>query len=127
MAYLSPEEAASDAKAAARKVELEAGLDRYFAGWREAIVVERALPNVRVVSARRTPSQYGDTAASRAGAVPLRSSAASNLYFANDGRDLPYFLSLTSLAAAMEVAAAIGRVEAVAAVSSGAVPVSVPV
>jgi hypothetical protein len=59
--------------------------------------------------------------------VPLRSSAASNLYFANDGRDLPYFLSLTSLAAAMEVAAAIGSAEAVAAGSTGAVPVSVAV
>ena len=103
MAYLSPEEASSDVKAAARKAKLEAALDRYFAGWREAIAVERVLPNVRVVSARRTPEQYG------AGAVPLRSTSATNLYFANDGRDLPYFLSLTSLAAAMEVAEVVGR------------------
>jgi phytoene dehydrogenase-like protein len=101
MAYLSPEEASSDVKAAARKIELEAGLDRFFPGWRDAIAVERVLPNVRVTSARRTPEQYGQ------GGVPLRVSSATNLYFANDGRDLPYFLSLTSLAAAMEVAEAI--------------------
>ena len=108
MAYLSPEEASSDVKAAARKMELEAGLDRYFPGWRDAIAhpaaVERVLPNVRVVSARRTPEQYGE-----GGGVPLRSASASNLYFANDGRDLPYFLSLTSLVAAMEVAEAIAK------------------
>jgi phytoene dehydrogenase-like protein len=109
MAYLSPEEAASDAGAAKRKGELEAGLDRFFPGWREAIAVERTLPNARVLSARRTPEQYGPPAGSGAGAVPLRSSTASNLYFASDGRDLPYFLSLTSLAAAMEVAETIAH------------------
>jgi phytoene dehydrogenase-like protein len=98
MAYLSPEDAASDAAAARRKDELTDGLDRFFPGWREAAVVERTLPNVRVSSARRTPGQYG------ANAMPLRSAAASNLYFANDARDLPYLLTLTCLAAALEVA-----------------------
>jgi phytoene dehydrogenase-like protein len=117
MAYLSPEEAASDVKAAARKVELEKALDKYFEGWREAVAVERVLPNARVVSARRTPAQYGE------GAVPLRSSVASNLYFANDGRDLPYFLSLTSLAAAMEVSEVIGSAASAAPVERAAVAV----
>jgi phytoene dehydrogenase-like protein len=102
IAYLSPEEAASDVAVARRKADLEGGLDRFFPGWREAVAVERTLPNVRVVSARRTPDQYGE------GAMPLRSPSVENLYYANDGRDLPYFLSLTSLAAAMEVAETIG-------------------
>jgi hypothetical protein len=53
-----------------------------------------------VTPARRTPDQPG---------VPLRSEAAANLYFANDARDLPYMLSLTSMAAAMEVADVIAR------------------
>jgi phytoene dehydrogenase-like protein len=119
MAYLSPEEASSDLMTAARKVELEAALDRFFAGWRESIVVERVLPNARVVSARRTPEQYGESA------MPLRSTAASNLYFANDGRDLPYFLSLTSLAAAMEVAEAITASPPVSAPSAASIPVAV--
>jgi phytoene dehydrogenase-like protein len=103
MAYLSPEDAASDAAAARRKEELVAGLDRFFTGWREAAVVERTLPNVRVLSARRTPDQYGENA------MPLRSASAANLYFANDARDLPYQLTLTCLAAALEVAETIGR------------------
>lgn len=103
MAYLSPEDAASDAAAARRKTELHAGLDRFFSGWREAAVVERTLPNIRVVSARRTPGQYGEHA------MPLRAAAAANLYFANDARDLPYHLTLTCLAAALEVASVIGR------------------
>jgi hypothetical protein len=84
-------------------MELHGGLDRFFGGWREAVVVERTLPNVRIVSARRTPGQY------EAGAVPLRASAASNVYFANDARDLPYHLTLTCFAAALEVADVIGR------------------
>lgn len=103
MAYLSPEEAASDAGVQQRKTELLAGLDRFFNGWRDAAVVERTLPNVRVLSARRTPDQYGENA------MPLRSTAASNLYFANDARDLPYHLTLTCFAAALEVADVIGR------------------
>jgi phytoene dehydrogenase-like protein len=103
MAYLSPEDASSDAAAARRKTELTDGLDRFFAGWREAAVVERTLPNVRVVSARRTPEQYGENA------MPLRSASASNLYFANDARDLPYHLTNTCFAAAIEVADTIGR------------------
>jgi hypothetical protein len=59
------------------------------------------LPNVRVTSSSRTADQYGDNA------MPLRAQAASNLYYANDSRDLPYMLTLTCFAAAMEVADAI--------------------
>ena len=80
---------------------LLAGLDRYFAGWREAAVVERTLSDALVTPVRRTPEQDGRR-------TPLRSSTASNLYFAGDGRDLPYNLSEVSLASAMEVADAIG-------------------
>src|SRR5438552_2965426 len=43
MAYLSSEEAGDEKKPATRKAELLAGLDRYFAGWREVTVVERTL------------------------------------------------------------------------------------
>ncbi len=57
MAYLSPEESASERLLDERKAQLVAGLDRWFAGWREAIAVERTIPNVRVASARRTPEQ----------------------------------------------------------------------
>jgi len=99
MAYLSAAEAASDALAEARRHELLAGLDRFFPGWREATVVERTLPSARVSPLRRAPGHAG---------VPLRSPSAANLYFAHDGRDLPYALAETSLRAAMEVAAAIG-------------------
>lgn len=98
MAYLSSEEAADGALAEARRQELIAGLDRHFPGWREATRVERTLPNVRVSPLLRTPGHAG---------VPLRSAAAANLYFAHDGRDLPYALSETSLRAAMEAAGAI--------------------
>jgi hypothetical protein len=101
MAYLSPEEARDPALGARRKDELTAGLDRFFAGWRDALVMERTLPNVRVASSRRTPEQFG------AAAVPLRARAAANLYFANDARDSAYHVSEGSLASALEVADAI--------------------
>lgn len=101
MAYLSPEDAASDTTLAARKAELIAGLDRWFAGWREATVVERVLPNVCVTPLRHTPQQTG------ANAMPLQLDAAENLYFAGDGRDLPYNLADISIASAIEAADAI--------------------
>jgi len=101
MAYLSPEEAADDTLAAARKDELVAGLDRWFAGWRDAVVVERTLPNVRVVCARNTPTQY------LRNRVPLRSQAAANLYYAGDARDLPGNLTEVCFASALEAADAV--------------------
>ena len=116
LAYLTPEDAASDAAVERRYHELLAGLDRFFEGWRDAVVVERTMKNVRVTAARRTPEQYAPNG------VPLRSAAAANLYFANDARDLPYFLSLGCLAAAMEVADAIGA----ALPAAGARPEAVP-
>lgn len=102
MAYLSTEEAASDRLAAERKRELEAGLDRWFAGWRDAIAVERTLPNVHVVSLRQTP-------AARAKRMPRRAHSATNLYFSCDARDLPYNLTDICLASAMDVSDAIVR------------------
>ena len=41
--------------------------------------------------------------------MPARSASAENLYFAGDGRDLPYNLTEISLASALEVADLIGR------------------
>jgi phytoene dehydrogenase-like protein len=104
MAYLSPEEAADERLLASRREALVAGLDRFFAGWRDVAVVERSLPNARVVSARATPEQFP------AGRVPLRSSAAPNLYFAGDGRDHEQNLSEIIFASAMEVADALAGV-----------------
>ncbi len=98
MAYLSPDETLDEALLAGRKAALVGGLDRHFAGWREALVVERTLPNVRVVCARSTPAQF------ERNRVPLRSASASNLYFAGDGRDLPLNLSEICFASAMEIA-----------------------
>jgi phytoene dehydrogenase-like protein len=98
MAYLSPEEAADERLCRARFQALEAGLDRYFPGWREAAVVQRPLPNARVATARQTPAQQG------AALVPARSAVAPNVYFAGDARDLPYNLSEISLASALELA-----------------------
>jgi phytoene dehydrogenase-like protein len=100
MAYLSPEEADDETLRIARKEELVAGLDLHFARWRDALVVERTLPNVRVGAARPTPGQIDKR-------VPLRAASASNLYFAGDGRDLPYHLSENCLVSAMQVADAI--------------------
>lgn len=102
MAYLSPDEAASDELLAARRAALIAGLDRFFPGWRDATVVERSLPNARVVSVRATPTQFG-----AGNAVPLRARSAPNLYFAGDGRDLPLNLSEIVFASAIEAADAI--------------------
>jgi phytoene dehydrogenase-like protein len=112
MAYLSPEEAADEALLAARKEELVAGLDIHFPGWRDAIAVERTLPNARVVAARQTPEN-------RKHMVPLRAASVDNLYFAGDARDISYDLSLIILAAAMEVTDAIA-----AAPRSGSTPPS---
>jgi 15-cis-phytoene desaturase len=98
MAYLSDEEATDEQLLAGRKEQLLAGLNRYFPGWRDAVVVERTLPNVRVASRRHTPQQQGSAR------VPSRSAAASNLYYANDACDLPNALAGISLAAALEVA-----------------------
>ncbi len=100
MAYLSPEEAADAALLAGRKEELATGLDLHFPGWRDAIAVERTMPTAKVVGARQTP-------ANRKNMVPLRAASVGNLYFAGDSRDIPYDLSLITLAAAMEVADAI--------------------
>lgn len=103
MAYLSPGEAADDTLLAQRKEQLIAGLDRFFPGWRDAVAVERTLPNARVVVARNTAQQFTRNR------VPLRSTTAANLYFAGDGRDLPLNLSELCLASAMEAADAITR------------------
>jgi phytoene dehydrogenase-like protein len=108
MAYLSPEEASDEALRESRHQELLAGLDQHFAGWREAAVVQRVLPNSRVCTARQTPDQQGPAR------VPLRSSVAANLYFAGDARDLPYNLTEICLASAIEVADAIAAAPAVA-------------
>lgn len=97
MAYLSPEEAADDALHEERHRLLLAGLDRYFPGWREAVVVQRTLPAAPVAPIRRTPAQEGAR-------VPARSSVCRNLYFAGDARDFPYQLSETCLASALQVA-----------------------
>ena len=98
MAYLSPEEATDEWLNDRRRRELEQGLDRHFAGWREAATVHRLLRSAQVTSVRQTPQQQGPAR------VPLRSATVENLYFAGDGRDLPYNLSEISLASAMEVA-----------------------
>jgi hypothetical protein len=100
MAYLSPEESADPALGERRRQELLDALDTHFAGWRDALAVERTLTNVRVQSVRRTPEHFG-------AGVPLRAATAHNLLFAGDGRDLPYALATTSLASAVEVADAI--------------------
>ncbi len=100
MAYLTPEEAADDALRNRRRDELVAGLDRHFAGWKEAAVVERTLPNARVTAARRTPEQIKNL-------VPLRASSVGNLYFVNDARDIDRNLSQICLTAAMEATDAI--------------------
>jgi hypothetical protein len=101
MAYLSPEEAADESLRAARERDLLAGLDTHFVGWREAAVVQRTLPNPRVSPARWTPDQMEDAR------LPLRSKSAANLYFAGDGRDLPYTLGEIVLASALEASDAI--------------------
>jgi phytoene dehydrogenase-like protein len=98
MAYLSPEEAADESLRERRQATLTAGLDKYFAGWRDAAVVQRVLPNAIVSPARQTPDQHG------ANRVPARSATADNLYFAGDARDLPYNLTEISLASALEIA-----------------------
>lgn len=103
MAYLSPEEADDRWLNERRQQELEAGLDRYFPGWREATAVCRPLRSALVTAARQTPDQQG------AARVPLRSSVAANLYFAGDARDLPFNLTEISLAAAIEASDAIVR------------------
>jgi phytoene dehydrogenase-like protein len=100
MAYLSPEEAADERLLAGRRAALEAGLDRWFTGWREAIVVERTLPNVRVATLRQTPGQQSMR-------LPLRSAAAANLYFAGDARDIEGNLTEICLKSALEVAGAL--------------------
>ena len=103
IAYLSPEEATDEWLNERRFRELEQGLDRHFPGWRDAATVQRTLPSAQVTVARQTPEQQGIAR------VPARSAAARNLYFAGDGRDLPYNLTEISLASAMEVADLIGR------------------
>ncbi len=114
MAYLSPEEAADETLLQRRKDELVAGLDVHFPGWREAIAVERTLSAVRVTGARQTPEN-------RKRLVPLRTAAASNLYFAGDARDIPYNLTQIVLASAMEVADAIASTPAAALAPAAAV------
>jgi phytoene dehydrogenase-like protein len=97
MAYLSPEEAADAALMERRRHELIGGLDRFFPGWRDALVVERTLPGARVASEQQGTAR-----------VPLRSSTHGNLYYAGDARDLPYSLAEIALASALEAARAVG-------------------
>ncbi|MEX2246223.1 MAG: FAD-dependent oxidoreductase [Dehalococcoidia bacterium] len=100
MAYLSPDEAADARLREGRKQELLAALDRFFPGWRDALVVERILPDALVNPARRTLDQEDRL-------VPLRSRAAANLFFAGDARDIALDLSLVSLTSALEAADAV--------------------
>jgi phytoene dehydrogenase-like protein len=117
MAYLSPEESADQALGERRRQDLLDALDNHFAGWRDALVVERTLTNVRVQSVRRTPEHFG-------AGVPLRAASVANLLFAGDGRDLPYALATTSLASAIEVAdAVLAEAETAPAVVSANEPV----
>jgi phytoene dehydrogenase-like protein len=101
MAYLSPEEAADENLRAQREQQLVEGLDKHFSGWRAAAVVQRTLPSARVSSARWVRGQMEDAR------MPLRSTVARNLYFAGEGRDLPYTLGEVVLASALQVADAI--------------------
>ena len=101
MAYLSPEEAADDRLLVARREQLVAGLDRWFAGWRDALVVERTLANVSVCALRQTPEQ-------RPLRLPLRAASTPNLYFAGDARDLEGNLTEICLLSSLEVADAVG-------------------
>jgi phytoene dehydrogenase-like protein len=114
MAYLTEEEAADERLRDERERALIAGLDAHFAGWREAAVVQRTLPNALVSSARWTPDQM------EGARVSLRSAVAGNLYFAGDGRDLPYTLGEIVLASAMQVTDAIVADRASGAVSGRA-------
>jgi phytoene dehydrogenase-like protein len=116
MAYLSPEEASDERLLAQRNAELVDGLDRHFTGWRDALAVERTLPNVRVAVARNTPAQFGRNR------VPMRASSAANLYFAGDGRDLGYNLTDICFASAMEVADAVGALPASTAAPQSVAP-----
>lgn len=100
MAYLSPEEAASEEGRERRGQQLRDGLDRHFTGWREAKVVERVIPNAKVLGARRTPANIRNL-------VPMKAASVENLYFANDARDVDRNLSQVCLTAALEVADAI--------------------
>jgi phytoene dehydrogenase-like protein len=100
MAYLTPEEAASDELRERRGQQLRDGLDRHFAGWREAKVVERVIPNAKVLGARRTPANIRNL-------VPMKAASVGNLYFANDARDIDRNLSQVCLSAALEVSKAI--------------------
>ena len=111
MAYLSPEEARDERLVQQRAAALEAGLDRHFAGWREAVVVERRLENTRVAVLRQTPGMRGLR-------MPLRAEGIGNLYFAGDARDVPGNLTEICLKSAMQAAHA-------AAASVGA-PTAVP-
>ncbi len=99
-AYLTPEEAADDRLRQQRRDELVVGLDKHFVGWKEAAVVERTIPDAKVVGARRTPENIKNL-------VPLRSSSAENLFFANDARDIDRNLTQVCLSAAIEVSDAI--------------------
>ncbi|MCH7811199.1 MAG: FAD-dependent oxidoreductase [Chloroflexi bacterium] len=103
MAYLSPEEADDDWLQERRQDELERGLDRHFAGWRESVVVARRLPRARVTAVRQTPDQQG------AARVPAKAQTTANLFFAGDARDLPYNLTDISLASALQVADLVER------------------
>ncbi len=105
MAYLSPEEAKDEASRERRGDQLRAGLDRYFPGWRDAVVAERTMPNAKVLGARRTPKNIENL-------VPMQSSTVANLYFAGDARDVPFNLTLACIVSAMEVADAIAAAPA---------------
>jgi 15-cis-phytoene desaturase len=105
MAYLSPEEAADDRLRSARHDALVAGLDRWFAGWREALVVDRTLPNVRVATLRQTP-------ANRTRRLPLRSASTNNLYFAGDASDIEGNLTEICFLASVRVANELSTVDA---------------
>jgi|CXWL01.1.fsa_nt_gi phytoene dehydrogenase-like protein len=115
MAYLSPEESRDETLRDRRGDELRSGLDRYFPGWREAAIVERTMPNAKVLGARRTPKNIAKL-------VPLRAASASNLYFAGDARDVDVNLTQACMVSAMEVADAIGEMRNTA-TQAAAIPV----
>lgn len=100
MAYLTAEEATDETARDTKRDQLIAGLDRHFPGWKEAALVQRTIPNAKVLGARRTPENIKNL-------VPLRSSTVDNLYFANDARDIDRNLTQVCLVAAMEVTDAI--------------------
>lgn len=102
LAYLTPEEAADADAVGRRRADVEHVLERTLAGWRERIIVERAIPDALVTPVAPLASLP------RAARLPIADPEVKQLFFAGEATEAGGLLAEGPFASAAAVAGRLG-------------------